>query len=339
MRRTALLALAAGLILLLALVLGQGPAGVLAALAVAGWAMLWVLVYHVVPLVLDTVGWGLLMTRPKRPGAGVLLLARWVAESINSLLPVAQVGGHLVRARLATGRGCPGRSMSLVESGASVAVDFTLGVLTQFVFVAAGLLAALPHMTGMDRPRFWVGVALGALLLAGFVLVQRAGMFTAAAQVLQGMFRHRRLSSLMGGARAMDEHMRVIYAARGRLAASAAVRLLGWLSKAGESWLTLYLLGVRISLGDTLILEALSTAATSAAFFVPGGLGVREGSILLVGGMLGVPPDAALALALVKRGREIMFGVPGIVAWLWAEGRNRLDARRKDGELAGERGN
>ncbi|EMG39078.1 putative membrane protein [Desulfocurvibacter africanus PCS] len=322
MKRTALFALAAGLALLLALVLRHGPSGILAALAVAGWSILWVAAYHLLPLFLDTLGWAMTMPRGRGPGLGVLLLARWVAESFNTLLPVAQVGGHVARAKLVAGRGGPDTALSPSESGATVTVDVTLGLVTQFAFALAGVLATLPYLGASgDRLRLWGGAGFGALLLAGFVLAQRAGMFTAAAQVLQGLTRGRRLTALLGEAKAMDTHIRATYAAKGRLALAAGLRLLGWLSKSGESWLALHFLGVPATLGDALVLEALSTAAASAAFMVPGGLGVREGSILLLGGMLGITPEVALALALIKRAREMILGAPGLAVWLWIEAR------------------
>lgn len=323
MKRSALFALAVGLVLLLALVLRHGPSGILAALAVAGWSMLWVAAYHLLPLFMDTLGWAMTMPRGRGPGLSTLLPARWVAESFNTLLPVAQVGGHVARARMAAGRGGPDKALSPAESGATVTVDVTLGLVTQFAFALAGVLATLPYLGASgDRLRLLGGAGLGIVLLAGFVLAQRAGMFTAAAQILQSAAPGRRLSALLGEAKAMDRHIRAIYAARGRLVLATGLRLLGWLSKSGESWLALHFLGVPATFGDALALEALSTAATSAAFMVPGGLGVREGSILLLGRMLGITPEVALALALIKRAREIILGAPGLAVWLWIEARD-----------------
>src|SRR5262249_4610212 len=59
----------------------------------------------------------------------------------------------------------------------------------------------------------------------------------------------------------------------------------------------------------------LADVVRTAAFFVPGALGVQEASYLVLGRLLGVPPDAALALSLIGRARELIFGVPGLLAW------------------------
>jgi len=65
----------------------------------------------------------------------------------------------------------------------------------------------------------------------------------------------------------------------------------------------------------------------SAAFAVPGGLGVQEGGYLVVGNLLGIPGEAAFALSLIARVRELALGIPGLVAWQLVEGRRLWRAR------------
>ena len=67
-------------------------------------------------------------------------------------------------------------------------------------------------------------------------------------------------------------------------------------------------------------MESLSAAVGSAAFLIPGALGVKEGGIMVIGNFIGISPEVALALALVKRVRELLIGIPGLITWLVAEG-------------------
>ena len=78
------------------------------------------------------------------------------------------------------------------------------------------------------------------------------------------------------------------------------------------------------------MLESLGAAVRSAAFVVPGALGVQEGGFVVLGRALGLTPEAALALALVKRVRELLVGGPGLAAWtaLEGEGLVRLMSRK-----------
>jgi hypothetical protein len=66
---------------------------------------------------------------------------------------------------------------------------------------------------------------------------------------------------------------------------------------------------------SALLLESLGQAVRTAAFVVPGALGVQEGGYLVLGTALGLTPQTALALSLAKRVREIVLGVPGLIAW------------------------
>ncbi|MDX6769446.1 MAG: TIGR00374 family protein, partial [Elusimicrobiota bacterium] len=62
-------------------------------------------------------------------------------------------------------------------------------------------------------------------------------------------------------------------------------------------------------------LESLGQAVRAAAFAIPGALGVQEGGYLVLGGLLGIAPDTALALSLTKRFRELVLGLPGLLVW------------------------
>jgi uncharacterized membrane protein YbhN (UPF0104 family) len=86
-----------------------------------------------------------------------------------------------------------------------------------------------------------------------------------------------------------------------------------------EIWLALYFLGARVSLPEAFVIESLIQAVSSAAFFVPGGIGVQEGAFILIGNALGIGPSTSLALAGARRIRDVLIFVPGLVAWQVAE--------------------
>jgi uncharacterized protein (TIRG00374 family) len=114
--------------------------------------------------------------------------------------------------------------------------------------------------------------------------------------------------------RQVEKEMSIIYARRAPLLWSATVRLVGWLAKSGEPYLALLLLGHPVSLVQAVMLEAICTGANSFGFLLPGALGIREGGLLAIGALLGIPPETTMALALVKRARELAIGLPGLGA-------------------------
>jgi len=73
--------------------------------------------------------------------------------------------------------------------------------------------------------------------------------------------------------------------------------------------------------------ETLGAAVRGAGFAVPGALGVQEGGLILICGLFAIPPDVAIALSMVKRARELIVGIPGLLVWQWTEGRHIV--RRK----------
>jgi glycosyltransferase 2 family protein len=75
------------------------------------------------------------------------------------------------------------------------------------------------------------------------------------------------------------------------------------------------------------VIESLIQAVSSAAFFVPGGLGVQEGGFVLIGGALGLEPATCLALAGARRIRDLLIFVPGLFAWQIAESSGNAHAR------------
>ncbi len=154
-------------------------------------------------------------------------------------------------------------------------------------------------------------------MIYGFYLAQRRGLFGRAMRLASGIaakFSAKRdWSSLVTRAEAVDAAVHDLYRERSRVAASFGLSFVGWVVGTGEVWLALSLLGHPVGWTEALLLESLGQAIRGAAFAIPGSLGVQEGGYLLLAKMVGLPPETALALSLVKRARELLLGVPGIV--------------------------
>src|SRR3954463_11376931 len=122
-----------GLSAVAVLVAYYGLSDIAIALAAAKWGVALVCAFHLVPLLTDTIAWRWLRARSYRGRLRELFWMRWVSESVNNLLPAAQVGGDLVRARLAAQRGVPA-----ADATASIVADITTSVLTLVAFGALG---------------------------------------------------------------------------------------------------------------------------------------------------------------------------------------------------------
>jgi putative membrane protein len=239
-----------------------------------------------------------------------------IREAVNNLLPVAGIGGEVVGARLLARHGMP-----LGLAGATATVDLTVEMVTQILFTLAGLGLLLigPHDRAVAS---WVAVGLAIALLAAaaFVAAQRSGLFKL---IELGLLRlaERWPGLSLDGIRGLHDSVRAIHAHRRGLLAGAACHGIAWVLGAAEVWVALAALGHPVGLREAFVIESLGAALRSAGFAVPGALGVQEAALILVCSPFGVPAETAVALSMVKRVRELAFGLTGLIAWQWSEGR------------------
>ena len=78
------------------------------------------------------------------------LLARWVGESVNSLMPAGQIGGPVLMVRYLAQRG-----MRCRDAAAAITVSTTLQTIAQLIFALLGvvLLGALATRSAAHRAR------------------------------------------------------------------------------------------------------------------------------------------------------------------------------------------
>lgn len=304
-----------GLSLLVALVWWQGAGAVVDAFDRAGWQLLWLPVLFVAgPLPLSALSWGALFPRDRRPAFWTTVHGSWVGSAVNSLLPVAMVGGEVVRVRLLGKRGGDAATGS-----ATVVADKTLMAAAQALTSLVGLafLAVRRPDPALVLGALAGGVLLGVLTIL-FVRAQHRGLF----QALAGGIARMGLDSdaLGGGARDADRLLEEIYRDRRRVAEAFAWRLLARVFLVGEIWLALRFLGIPVTVVDALILDFLGQTVRAAAFLVPAGLGVQEGGFALLAAALGIPPATGLTVSLMRRVREVALGGPALLAWQVEEG-------------------
>ncbi len=318
------MALAAGLGLVLAigLVLLQGADQVLAAFLALGSGAIWITIVRLVEMAGAGLAWRVLL-ESRRPG---LLRAcvglRCIREAINNLLPVAQVGGDIVGARLLTLWRIDGGL-----AGASVLVDLLIQTATQVVFSVVGVVL-LATLGGDSTLVPWLAVGLGVLTLgvAGFFLAQRLGGFRIVERNLLKLAAQPRWSFL-GGVANLHDALQAIHGRRGAVAIASLIHLVAWFVGALEVWIALEWMGHPVSYVEALAIESLGQAVRSAGFMIPGALGVQEGGLVAICAAFGIPAPTAIAVSFAKRVPEIVIGLPGLAAWHALERRIGATAR------------
>lgn len=265
MKKIFYVTLTAGLLLFIGLIVREGVPEILTALSVAGWGLILIAIIRIIPIALDAIGWSALFNKLHTPPLLALSWARWIGESINTLLPVAQVGGNVVRAKLVTRYGVEG-----IRAAAIAVVELTIGLVTQLLFAFAGGFFLLQHsVEGFKKSSLMLGLIACSFILMVFYLTQRSGLFGYFARFFKTMAKGKDFVSLVGNAKSLDMKVEEIYRKNREAMVCGFWKLLAWITRTGETWLAFYLLGFPVTLQEALIVESLSSVVRVSAFAVP----------------------------------------------------------------------
>ena len=303
MTARAVLAAAVGLALVAWLLWRTGLGAVLAAvhaLGLAGFAV--VLAFQLGLAALAGCAWALLGRGRPDSAPRRYLWARLVRDAAGQALPFTQVGGVALGGRALALEGVAGEF-----AAASTLTDMAVEFATQVAYAALGaaLLQALRPANPLGRPVLGVIAGL-AVMAAGLVWAQAQG-----APWVERLVR--RFAQREGGG--VSEGFAAMRRRPGALALAGAAHLCAWMLTGVQTWLTLRWLHAPVGLGGALAVDSLASGARALAFVVPGAFGVQEGALVLLGQLFGVPPAVALALSLVRRGRDLTLAVPILALW------------------------
>jgi putative membrane protein len=203
----------------------------------------------------------------------------------------------------------------------SVVVNITLSVFTQtvFTFIGLNLLIAATGRWNLWGPAI-AGAPVAIAAVAGFYTFQRLGMFRLFGSIISRCSKDPKWTAMLGKGGDIDQAVRGVYSDRGSILMCVFCEMASWFVGAVEVWIALCALGIPGGFPQAIVLEGVAQGVRSAMFFVPGALGIQEGGYVVVGRLLGIPEEMGLALALIRRVRELAFGVPGLIAWQIIEG-------------------
>lgn len=324
MKIASYIGLLVGLAVLTGLIAWSGAKEIGGLLLASGWSLLLLPLAWAPNLPMNARCWQLLFDRRHAPTFPQALFAQWMGRAINTLLPVASIGGEVAKTRLVILWGIDAHHAS-----AAVVVDKTVEVISVILWGLTGIgLLALMALDQTLAMATLLGLAVLAVAVIAFLLVQQAGMFGFLVRLAFRLSRSRTIARLKKTAVKVDAVIVELYRQRGRVAAALFWRLCALVIPSAEFWLAAYLLGHPIGILEAVMLKSLTNTISDAAFFVPNSYGVQEGALIVLGGLIGLSPDVALAISLATRIREILVDVPGLVCWQIVEGRFLFRRRR-----------
>ena len=287
-----------------------------AAIRLGPLGLLLVLLPSLIMYVLEAYGWKLTLGAYANAVPFLKLLAiRTAGEVVNMTTPTAYVGGEPLKAYLLKRDKIP-----FVDGLASVILAKTVMSIAQVLFILMGLAAAFWIIGREHSPaQLVIASVVSAGLLAfgiiGFVAVQRWGLFTGGLGLLRrANLRVAYLEARENQLHELDRTIQNFYSRdRQRCLLATGSFLLGWLTEALEVWVMLALLGQPVSMGASIAIGGLSSLIKGGTFFIPGSLGAQDGGNLVLVTAFGYSEVAGITFALLRRFREIVWIVIGLV--------------------------
>ncbi len=276
------------------------------ALGAAGFAL--VLAIYLLEFAFDSAAWQLTLAGvPASPRwTARLFLVRLAGEAYNVITPLGGMGGEPVKAVILRRR----HLVPYYRSGASLVLAKTMNALALVLFLAGGFALMLGDGRISTEIRVVAGSGLTALTLGigGFLALQHA-------RLTSRLGRRLKLGRAIAALAEFDQHLVSFYTSDPRRFLSVLALGLGnWLLGAAGVWATLAFMGHPVGFRDAWIIEAMVQMVRAATFFIPASLGAQEGAIMLVTGAITGSADTGLAVALVRRARELLWVLAGLAA-------------------------
>lgn len=297
--------------------------------------------------VVDTINWTLTL-RSTRPGA--LWFSRlWpihvTGEALNHVTPLASLGGEPMKAMLINQR----YGIGYREGTTSLVLLHIINVCAEIPFLLLGIVLALG--TGVLPEPVEIIMAAGGVVIVVLVAVL---WFVQHYRFVSRL--GRRLSRAWFGVaalrvarhvRAIESRLMEFYLGRPRrFFAACGLQFCNWCMGAVEIYLVLHFLGAPIPFVDALVIESVVVLVRTALFFVPSNIGAQEGTFLVVCGAITGSPELGVAVALIRRFRELFWISAGLlIGWGFslkprpapAPEYNELDRKLDRGHMASGR--
>ena len=258
------------------------------------------------------VSWNLLATfawrtvlcalRPKTVGGvRLMLISRLSAQSFNVLVPTGGLGGEVLRSAALTRLG-----VSLSLAGTTTLIDNITGVVGGLVFAVVVILIESSRYPSVRTTTLVIfGVSVGIL----------GTLFFLPRWTRWGVARYRRTHL-------NDSIVRPLVVINSRRFAKAflaavSLRVTERLLMAVEVWLCFFALGTTIRPLDACLIVAALVLTGFVFFLIPAQLGAAEGAIVVASGLFGVAPELALSVALLRRSRQVLTSLVGLLFLPW----------------------
>lgn len=283
-----------------------------------GWGALIIFALHFVSFTFDVYSWQITLR------SAPLLDLRWlyrlwkirmVGETFNQLIPAAGLGGEPLKAMLLKRH----YGIDYKEGATSLILSQTMLVTSMVLFLMVGfalMLVSDAFPANYDRI---AGLGLAGMAVCAVLIVWLPYLRPSSKVVkfLELSDTGRRIEKALFALRDVEGELVAFYSGnRVRFFWAAVMAFIPWVIGVVEIYVAAAFIGHPISFADAWVIEAAVQLVRSGAFFLPAGLGVQEGVFMLLIQAITGTPNLGVALAMVRRCREIVWILWGMLVGL-----------------------
>jgi uncharacterized membrane protein YbhN (UPF0104 family) len=292
-----------------------GPRQVLGYVRMAGWGLVLTISLEAIARIANTLGWRVTIEDyPSKLSFVELFGARIGGEAVDYVTPSAQLGGQFVMALEVR------EKLRMPVGLATVVVASLAEAVGQIVFMSIALVISL-RMIPVAANLYWAivgGFALAVALAGGFFFVQMKRPFSHLWRAV-ARFDIARINTneneIRDSAGEADAVLLDFYARnRSRFVASCLCYAVAWSLGPLEIYILLRMLHQSPTFQTALLVESVGLLIERATFLIPGKLVSQEGGKALILGMLGYPPGIGFAVGFLRRIKEMVWVLFGLLA-------------------------
>ncbi len=268
---------------------------------------------HIPSLYFDSYAWLVLMTKNRLSNTSAFLIT-WISQTSGKIFPTGNITGELVRVYLAKKSG-----QTFSYASTTVLVDIFLATISLLIFGIFSFILILFKDSSLILENGFTYLILSMFLIFMatilFVMIIRNRLLYVLLKKIPFKDNLKLDRSKIISILRLDYLLYKLSHEEGVLFKSLAFRLLGWLAGAFEIYIFLLIIDVDANFLDVIIIESITAIIRSIAFFIPAGLGVQELAFVMIGEILGFSYTTSFSIALGRRLREVMVGIPAIFYW------------------------
>ena len=279
----------------------------------AKYKIFYLIIAHIPTLFFDTLAWAILMVKNKLSIKTTFVIT-WISQTSGKFIPSGNITGEFVRFYLARRSG-----QKFSDASSSVLMDLFIATFSLFII---GLLAlifivfSLKSNFILDKYQYLIMalvlISLGSLFFLLIIRKRIISKLLASTKKIEFLSKKNVYNLIR-----LDISLNKLSYRKKLLLSAITLRLIGWIAGAFEIYIFLWIIGVDAKVTDVIIIESVTAIIRSAAFFIPSAIGVQELAFVIVGELVGYSGIVSFSIAMGRRLREIMVGIPAIITWIF----------------------